>query len=159
MSKLTQGTQVYFYDPATVSDGVYEVQCAVDIDLGGSPADQLDDTCLVDTARSYKPGLRTPAASSLTLRPDPENAVDVLMQEMFNRNPSPDLMWAVGWSDASTAPTIDSVGDWSLPTDRTWCVFVGYIADFSFSFTGNSLVSTAGSIQRSGLVTWVPATT
>lgn len=159
MSKLTQGTQIYFFDPEAVSDGVLEVECAVDLNLGGSPADQLDDTCLVDTSRKYKPGLRTPSAASLTLRPDPANTTDLLLHEMFNRNPSPTLMWAVGWSDGTSLPTIDSTGDWELPTTRTWTVFQGYVADFPFDFSGNSLVATAGSVQRSGAVTWVPKTT
>ena len=57
MSVLTQGTQIYFIDPEFDSNGpgVREVECATTFTPGGNPADQIEDTCLSDTSRSYKP--------------------------------------------------------------------------------------------------------
>jgi len=160
MSVLTQGTQIYFFDPAAPSDGVTEVACATDFNPGGNPADQLEDQCLADTSRKYKPGLRTPGTASMGVRPDPDSVSDLLMHELSQRDPSPTLKWAVGWSDGTAAPTIDSAGtDWNLPTSRTWFVFEGYIADFPFNFAGNTLVASTVSIQRSGASTWTAKTT
>jgi hypothetical protein len=34
---------------------------------GGNPADQIEDTCHERSARTYKKGLRTPGAATVTL--------------------------------------------------------------------------------------------
>ena len=49
------------------------MECATTFTPGGNPADQIEDTCLSDTSRSYKPGLRTPGQATLGLNADPEN--------------------------------------------------------------------------------------
>jgi len=154
MSILAQGTKVYFIDPD--DDSLVTVECAVNFNPGGAPADQLEDTCLEDSDRSYKPGLRTPGQASLGLNADPSYASHVRMHEMANTNPSPEAKWAIGFSDGTAPPTVDTDGDFVLPTTRTWFLFEGYIADFPFDFQLNSLVTTDVSIQRSGGSTWTP---
>lgn len=162
MSVLTQGTQIFFIDPNFDSSGpdVREVECATTFSPGGNPADQIEDTCLSATTRSYKPGLRTPGQASLGLNADPENDSHVRLHELSETDPSPMLKWAVGWSDGTSLPTItgpDSNGDYDfdLPTDRTWFVFEGYVSDFPFDFAANTVVTTTATIQRSGGSAWI----
>lgn len=152
MSKLTQGTQVYFIDPA--DDSVVTVECATSFNPGGAPADQIEDTCLEATDRSYKRGLRTPGQATLTINADPTNDSHVRLHELSEDDTVDNIKWAVGWSDGSNAPTVDSNGDWVLPTGRTWFDFEGYVADFPFDFQLNAVVTSQISIQRSGGATW-----
>jgi hypothetical protein len=157
MSVLTQGTQIYFIDPALDSNGagVREIDCATTFSPGGNPADQIEDTCLAATTRSYKPGLRTPGQATLGLNADPENESHVRMHQLSESDPSPMLKWAIGWSDGTSEPTLDSNDDFVLPTDRTWFVFEGYISDFPFDFAANTVVTTQATIQRSGGSSWI----
>ena len=157
MSVLTQGTQIYFIDPEFDSNGpgVREVECATTFTPGGNPADQIEDTCLSDTSRSYKPGLRTPGQATLGLNADPENESHVRLHQLSETDPSPTLKWAVGWADGTSVPTLDSSGDFDLPTDRTWFVFEGYVSDFPFDFAANAVVTTQAAIQRSGGSAWI----
>ena len=157
MSVLTQGTQIYFIDPELDSNGpgVREVECATTFTPGGNPADQIEDTCLSDTSRSYKPGLRTPGQATLGLNADPENESHVRLHQLSETDPSPTLKWAVGWADGTSVPTLDSSGDFDLPTDRTWFVFEGYVSDFPFDFAANTVVTTQAAIQRSGGSAWI----
>lgn len=157
MSVLAQGTQIYFIDPSYDSNGagVRAVECATTFSPGGNPADQIEDTCLEDTTRSYKPGLRTPGQASMSINADPSNASHVRLHQLAETDPSPVLSWAVGWSDGTAAPTIDSNGDFVLPATRTWFTFQGYVSDFPFDFAQNTVVTSAVTIQRSGGSAWI----
>jgi hypothetical protein len=153
MSKLTQGTQVYFLDPDT--DQVVEVECVTAFNPGGAPADQIEDNCLKATIRKYKKGLRTPGQASLTVNADPELASHVRLHELSQEDDDRNIQWAVGWSDGvDIPPTVAVGGGLELPTTRTWYTFEGYVSDFPFDFAGNALVATAATIQRSGKGTW-----
>lgn len=154
MSKLTQGTQVYFIDPDTLE--VVSIDCATSFNPGGNPADQIEDTCLESEVRTYKKGLRTPGAASLTINADPEKESHTRLHELSEDDADRNVKFAVGWSDGTAAPTADSDGDWVLPSTRTWFTFDGYVADFPFDFAANSVVTTSVSIQRSGGSTWTP---
>ena len=133
-----------------------QVECATTFNPGGAPADQIEDTCLEDFERSYRPGLRTPGQASLGVNADPANTSHVTLHQLSEMNPSPALKWAVGWSDGSDAPTISSGGDFDLPETRTWFTFEGYVSDFPFDFQQNSVVTSEVTIQRSGGSAWIP---
>lgn len=159
MSILTQGTQVYFIDPA--NGAVVEVFCATAFNPGGNPADQLDDTCLADRDASSRPGLRRPGQATLTLNADPSNASHVRLYELSQDDSQDDIQFIVGWSDGTAAPTsgTDTSGDYiwqNLATTRTWFQFAGYISDFPFDFALNALVTSTVTIQRSGPSEWTP---
>lgn len=156
MSVLAQGTQIYFIDSTESPPVIVAVDCATTFNPGGSPADQIEDTCLEDTTRSYRPGLRTPGQASLGLNADPANASHILMHALSETDPSPILQWVVGWADGTAAPTLDTSDDWDLPTSRSWFKFSGYIADFPFDFSANTVVTSTVSIQRSGGSEWIP---
>lgn len=153
MSVLSQGTKVYFIDPA--NNALVTVECATAFNPGGNPADQLEDTCLEDFERSYKPGLRTPGTASLSINADPASASHVRIYDLSQENPPPTVQWAIGWSDGTAAPVVDSNGTFNLPTTRTWFTFDGYVSDFPFDFQLNSIVASDITIQRSGASAWV----
>lgn len=155
MSVLAQGTQIYFIDSTATPPVVITVDCATTFSPGGAPADQIEDTCLEDTTRSYKGGLRTPGQASLGINADPANASHILMHQLSETDPSPVLEWAVGWSDGTAPPTLDTADNFELPTSRTWFTFRGYIADFPFDFAQNTVVTSTVSIQRSGGSSWI----
>lgn len=157
MAILAQGTQIYFIDPEYDSNGagLRVVECATTFDPGGNPADQIETTCLEDTSRAYEPGLRTPGQASMTINADPRNASHVRLHQISETDPTPVMKWAVGWSDGTAEPTIDSNGDFVLPSTRTWYTFQGYVSDFPFSFAQNTVVTSNVTIQRSGGSSWI----
>lgn len=160
MSKLTQGTKVYFIDNSGETESVVAINCATSVNPGGAPADQVEDTCLEDFERSYKPGLRTPGQATIGLAADPDDDGHLTLFEMSQANPPKETQFAVGWSDGTDEPTIDAqAGGFDLPATRTWFVFSGYVSDFPFDFQQNSVVDSQITIQRSGGSAWVKKTT
>lgn len=159
MSMLTQGTQIYVLAPTVADPAVLEVlniECVTAFTPGGSPADQIDDTCLEETqARSYLRGLRTPGSASLTLNADPRNASHLRLHQLSESNDNMPLKWAIGWSDGVDVPPTLLASDFVLPATRTWFTFQGFVSDFPFDFAGNTVVSTQAAIQRSGSSAWV----
>jgi hypothetical protein len=165
MSILTQGTQLFVIDPAYDSNGagVREIECITSFNPGGNPADQIEDTCLSATTRSYRPGLRTPGQATGTLNADPNNQSHLRLYEFSESDPSPVLDFVIGWSDGpldvdnnpTALPTLDGSDEFVLPTTRTWYRFSGYVSDFPFDFTANTVVTTNFTIQRSGRGYWI----
>ncbi|TCL06911.1 phage tail tube protein [Sodalis ligni] len=157
MSVLTQGTQFF-----VLSNGiVQEVECITSFTPGGNPADQIEDTCLSErNSRTYKKGLRTPASATVTLNADPKNASHLMLQQLAESDDELLLTFAVGWADGESIPTAGagagSIDGLTLPSDRTWFVFQGYVTDFPFDFAANAVVATSATIQRSGPSAWVP---
>lgn len=79
MSVVTQGTQLYVLANGVVS----EIECITAFSPGGSPADQIDDTCLSErNTRKYKKGLRTPGQATATLNADPANASHLMLSDV-----------------------------------------------------------------------------
>lgn len=165
MSVLTQGTQLFLIDPEFDSNGpgVREVECITALNPGGNPADQVEDTCLSATTRSYKKGLRTPGQATGTLNADPQNESHIRLYELSEDDSDTILDFVVGWSDGpkdangtpTALPTLDSNGDFVLPTTRTWFRFQGHVTDFPFDFQANAVVATNFTIQRSGRGFWI----
>lgn len=153
MSKLVQGTQIYFIDPDDST--VMEIKGVTSHNPGGTAKDQVEDTTIADSARSYLGGLGTPGQAAFGLNADPEEPSHIRLFELSQENSERKYKFAVGWSDGKgIAPTADSNGDFVLPTTRTWYVFTGYVADFPFDFAINAVVSSAVNVQRSGAGEW-----
>ena len=162
MSVLTQGTQAYILVQAVAGTGpmtVMEVECITTFDPAGSPADQIEDTCLSQKERRYKKGLRTPGQASIGLNADPANASHVRVHQLSESDDEDNIKWAIGWADGDAPPTLNAAGDdFEFPKSRTWCVFEGYVADFPFTFAANAVVASTVSIQRSGGLAWIRKT-
>jgi hypothetical protein len=156
MAKLTKGTQIYFIDPT--GNTVEEVTGVTTFNPGGAPADQIETTSLTDEAKTFMRGMRTPGQASLELNADPTNESHVRLHELAQDDTVDFVKWAVGWSDGTADPTADSDGDFDLPNTRTWFTFDGYVSDFPFDFSTNSVVKSSVQIQRTGTAVLTEAT-
>lgn len=164
MSILTQGTQVFLLDPGVSGSGpltVLEIEHVTAFNPGGNPADEIDDTPLSErNSKKVKRGLRTPGQASMTVSADPRKQSHLRLHQMSESDSESDegnpVKWAVGWADGTSIPTLNTAGDdFELPDDRTWFLFEGYVSDFPFDFSGNTVVTTAAQIKRSGGSRWV----
>lgn len=164
MSILTQGTQVFLLDPGIGGAGplaVLEVKGVTAFNPGGNPADEIEDTPLSErNSKKFKRGLRTPGQASVTVSADPRESSHLRLFQMAESNSESDegnsVKWAVGWADGTSVPTLNTDGDdFELPEDRTWFSFEGYVSDFPFDFSGNTIVTTAATVKRSGGSQWI----
>lgn len=148
MAKLTQGTKIFFIDPA--DDSLVEVTGVTTFNPGGAPADQIETTSLTDSAKTFMRGLRTPGQASMEINADPTNESHLRLHELAQDDTVESIKWVIGWSDGSASPTVDSDGEFVLPNTRTWFAFDGYVADFPLDFSTNSVVKSTVQIQRTG---------
>ena len=146
MAIKTQGTNLYAIDPT--DDSLVVVACVTSISGVTAARDQVETTCLEAQARSYESGMVTPGAVSLGLNFDPASTSHGFLHDLYVAGTT--TKFAIGWSDGTVAPTVDSAGDFVLPTSRTWLTFDGYISDMPFDFQLSSVVQSTVSIQMSG---------
>lgn len=155
MAKKVQGSQLYFIDP--VGDVITEVACITTLDGLDAARDQIETTCMSDSARSYESGLATPGAATFGINTDPAEASHVRLHELYVAGTK--VNWALGWSDGTAPPTsVDSAGEFNLPVTRSWITFNGYVSSFPFSFAQNTVVASSLSVQVSGFPVLVPKT-
>ena len=152
MSVKTQGTDLYAIDPADGS--LISVGCITSIDGIDTAIEQIETTCLSDTARTYVAGQGTPGTATFGINTDPKDNTHVRLLEI--KQDGLTMLWAVGWSDGTSPPTVDTDDTFILPSTRSWLTFSGFINAFPFSFQGNSVVQSNVGIQVSGEVTMVP---
>lgn len=152
MSVKTQGSELFFIDPAT--DLVTEVGCVTTISGLTAARDQIETTCLSDDARTYESGLATPGAATFGINFDPSDASHVRLHELYVAGTK--FEWALGWSDGTSPPTVDTNATFNTPATRSFIVFNGYISDLPFDFALNTVVSSTVSIQLSGFPVLVP---
>lgn len=155
MSKLTQGTHVYFVDPAGGTPAIVQLKKVTALNPGSAPAAQIDETTLEDLLyKQYRSGLRDPGQGSMSINVDPTEDSHITLHGISEQSPPPTLKWVIGWSDGTEPPTLDVDDNLVLPTTRTWCVFDAYVGDFPFDFQTDALVGTEVAIQRSGGLAW-----
>lgn len=152
MSIRTQGTNLY----ALVEGDVVAIGCITSLDGVSSPRDNIDVTCLEDQDRTYEPGMKSPGTATFTINTDLRDDSHSTLHELYTAGDK--VKWAVGWSDGTVAPSVDSSGDFELPDTRTWLTFEGYVADVPFTFSQNSVVQSNVSVQISGAIVPVPKT-
>lgn len=159
MAVKTQFTNLYFIDPeASGGPAVIAVECATSISGIGGTRDQIDTTCLESPARQFEAGLIAPGTMTVNINADPSNESHVRLHELYEAGTKFDI--ALGWSDGDSVPTLDSADEFDLPTDRTFLLLEqAYVSDFPFDFTLNAVVTSALTIQLSGLSSWVVKTT
>lgn len=145
MAVKTQGTELYFIDPTDGS--VTEVGCVTTITGLTAARDQIETTCLDSTARTYEAGMATPGTASFGINFDPSEASHTRLHELYVAGTKVD--WALGWSDGTATPTVDSNDDFVLPSTRTYITFNGYVSDLPFDFALNAVVQSNVSVQVS----------
>lgn len=148
MAVKTQGTHLYFIDPA--DDSVVPVGCTTSISGITASRSQIDVTCLTSEGMEYDAGMPDPGTATFGINFDPSDASHVRLHELFVAGTK--VQWALGWSDGTDAPTgVDSNGMFNLPTTRTFITAEGYPSDVPFDFSLNSVVTSSVSVQLSGL--------
>lgn len=146
MSVKTQGTDLYAIDPD--DNSLLVIGCVTSIDGIDTTVEQIETTCLQDQARQYESGLATPGAATFGINTDPKDPSHARLHALKVSGKT--LKWAVGWSESSDDPTVDSQGEFVLPDTRSWITFDGFMNSFPFSFAQNSVVQSTVGIQVSG---------
>lgn len=152
MAIKTQGTHLYTIDP--YDDSLLVVGCVTSIDGIDTTIEQIETTCLESSTRTYVGGLATPGTATFGINTDPSDDSHVRLHQL--KVSATDLKWAIGWSDGTAVPTVDSLGDFVLPTTRSWIQFDGFMNSFPFSFAQNAVVQSTVGIQVSGEPVFVP---
>lgn len=157
MSLKTARSSLYFIDPEGSAPSVVEVGCATSVTGIGASRDQLEDTCLSDSARSYEPGLGTPGQAQFTINFDPSDSSHARLYELWQAGKKVD--WALGLSDGPAAPaalvppTLDSSDEFVFPSSRSYIEFNGYVADVPLDLALNALIGANVTIQVSDFPT------
>lgn len=146
MAKKTQGTQMYTIDPA--DESLLEVGCVTSIDGIDTTNEQIETTCLADSARTYLAGLATPGTATFGINVDTSDASHIRLHQLKRAGTT--LDWAVGWSDGTVDATVDTGGTFDLSTTRSWLRFRGFMTSYPFNFAQNSVVQSTVGIQISG---------
>lgn len=153
MALKTQGTQIYIIDPdASGGPAVLLIGCPTSFEGLGGTRDQIETTCLEDQARSYEAGLITPSNATLNLNFDPTDESHLRLHELYQAGTKFDI--AIAFSDGTAAPTIGSDGEFDFPTTRTFVESEEcFVSDFPLNVAQNAVVTSAVTIQLSGLAT------
>jgi len=145
----TQGTELFFVS----SGAVVKLACPTGITGLGGAADQIEVTCL-DTLddKEYRRGLGNPGSVSVPFNLIP---TDASHQVLFDLQDSGDVIsWLIGFSDATTDPTLDSNDNFVVPASRTCAQFQAYVSDVNVDIATNEIVRGTLTLQRSGTVDW-----
>jgi hypothetical protein len=157
MAIKAQQTDLYTIDPDTGL--LLDVGCITSLDGIDTAIDQIETTCLNDTARTYEAGLSTPGAATFGLQFDPSDVNHVRLHQL--KTAGVQLQWAIGFSDGpDIVPTVgtDSSGEFEfvLPPTRSWLTFEGYMNSYPFTFALNTMVTSTVGIQVSGEPVLIP---
>jgi hypothetical protein len=145
----TQGTELYFVDDVTDSDGqITKVACPTGITGLGGPADQIETTCLDSTDAEYVGGLKRPGAITVPINfipSSPSHQAIIALQDSGQT-----VEWMIAFANGTTAPTLDTDGAMEFPENRDAIAFDGYVSDFNLDIATNEIVRGTLTIQRSG---------
>ena len=153
MAQKTQGTNIYFVDPA--DESLVTVGCPTTANFSGRTTDQIETTCLTDDDRTFVSGLNNPGTFTFTVNLDSSDASHARIQDLQNDGTT--LLWAIGLSDGTAAPTVDSGGTFDLDTSRSWRRFSGNITDYSEDFATNTIITANVTVQISGAIEFAEA--
>lgn len=147
MSLKSQGTNLYVVNPN--GNIVVKVGCPRGISgVGGTWAEQ-DATCLEDEGMSYEPGSFDAGSISVEFNFDPQDSSHSLLYQLWNDGAN-GVQFAIGFSDGTVDPTVDSAGDIATPTSRTFYVFHGFITSFPLEFAAGQRVTGTMTIRVNG---------
>jgi len=148
----SQGTEIWFYDPENSTDGVIKLGCVTNIDGLGGARSQIDTSCFSDIDDTFVGGRGSPGQVTVDLNYSEDDANDYHAKLEAAREAGNTLVWAIGFSNGTSAPTVTTGGSLEFGATRSGRVFDGYIADVAFTIADNDIIRTSLSIQRSGTV-------
>lgn len=143
----SQGTDLYWADGATT---VKRVVCATSISGLGGARDQIDTSCLDNTAdRTFIGGLGNPGQVTVGFN---LHKGEIAHEDLLALKASGETVsWGIYSSDAVTAPT--ALASVMQPVvGRVSAIFQGYVADINIDIQGNDIWKGTITIQRSGAV-------
>jgi|SRR5690606_16379867 len=144
MALATQGTELYFIDPA--DDSVVTVGCTTSIDKSGGANNTVESYCLDSFDPTVMPGTRQAVTLTFGLNLDPANEAHVRLHEMFQASPPEKTYFAYGLSDGTADPTANASGGFTLPSTRSWYELYGFVSDLPNSIAGNAVVTATVSV-------------
>lgn len=143
----TQGSRLYIIDPA--DDSVLEIECILNFSGAGAQRDQLDVTCLSDQARQFEAGLANPGQATFTLNFNTQSESHIRVHELWVSGDKFEM--ALGLSDGTAPPTVDTAGEFVFPSTRSFYEFhQAYFADVPQDLALNASVQANVSVQLSG---------
>ncbi|GAB3282652.1 hypothetical protein GCM10027347_59020 [Larkinella harenae] len=150
MALKTQGTHLYLIDPDAVGGpDVLTIGCVTAVNGIEATREQLETTCLDSPARTYEAGLATPGQMTFTINFDPADESHVRIYELWKAGTKFEM--ALGYSDGTAVPTVDTNGMFDLPPTRSYLVFHDtYIANVPQDLALNALVTANVAVQLSG---------
>lgn len=153
MSMKTKGTSLYLIDPR--DNALYKFHCPKGIDDPGVTVPEIDATCLDSDGMESDPGMPSTGAVSVTFDFDVARASHLILEEFIAGDIKP--LWALGFSDGTADPTVDSNGDFVMPSTRSWINYgPAYVAGLSKGFAVNQNVASTMSFKPSGLPVTIP---
>ena len=150
----TQGTKVFFVDPTT--NELVQVVCPTSVTVPRATREQVDVTCLDDSDRRFRPGLGNPTTATFSINFDAAEPSHVRLVNLQQTGQT--LDWVVGLSDGVSLPTVDTSGDVTLPTTRSFWTFQGYVVDTPMASEIAADYTMEITIQMSGNSTLFPKT-
>lgn len=150
----TQGTSVFYVDTVSATDPeVRQMLCPTAVQgVASGTRDQIETTCLTDTvAKQFIGGLMNTGQVTIpfNLLNDEGHEALIAMQQAGDK-----VWWAVGLEDGTSDPELNTDNSLTVPDDRSWFTFLGYIAEASFSAAANSKWEGNAVIQTSGVTTF-----
>lgn len=145
----TQGTELFFVN----NGAVVKLACPTGITGLGGAADQIEVTCLDTTEdKEYRRGLGNPGQVSVPFNFIPSETSHQVLFDLKDAGTT--INWMIGFSDATTDPTLDSNDNFVAPAARTCALFTAYVADVNIDVATNEIVRGTLTLQRSGTVEW-----
>ena len=142
-----QKSQLFYVD----ADTVVAVQCAKTLDPGTDTEEDIDVTCLDDAEDNFDPGKKTPGEGSLAVDFDDENESHVKLLELSKVDPRKKVMWYLGSSHSTAAPTV-TAGVVTLPPERMWWVWEGYLKAPARTFEKGQFVGYNYPLKRTSTI-------
>lgn len=141
MAIKTQESQVYFIDPSTTPATVVELVGVTKIDGIDAPISSVESTTLASKHRDYTPGIAEPSTASISILSDPSEDSQTTLHAL--RNAGTVLHWAVGSSDGTAAPALDTDGK-AFKQDavaRTFLYFDGFATSWTHGYDVNGVAT------------------
>lgn len=139
MALKTQESQLYFIDPSATPAEVVELKGLKRIDGLDAAISSVETTTLASDHREYIPGIAEPGTASIKMNYEPGDDSQTTLHALKNAGTT--LQWALGKSDGTIAPELDTDGKSFKQTAvaRTFLYFSAFPTSWASSFDVNGV--------------------